>query len=469
MNRFSVGKLLRLPVIVPLALLILVVGFFPALAVAHSAARSAGPASHVAVKPLVALPTEKFAGTTIAPPTDAQCRQDYGFPCYSPQEMRTAYDVTPLINAGDTGKGQSIVIIDSYGSPTIQSDLQAFDQGYGLPAPPSFKIVSPLGTVPFDPNNSTMVSWAFETTLDVEWSHAMAPGASIVLMTSPVAETEGVQGLTEFMYLEQYAVQYNLGKIISQSWAATENTLFNSKGRIVLNEFNTFYEQATTQDHVTFFASTGDSGVANAGLNGGTYPFPTVGFPASSPYVTAVGGTSLYADTSGNYQSETVWDEVANSGGATGGGISQYFKEPSYQVANLPSSDQQLLNGYRGIPDVAYNADPYTPVVIYAGFVSGAVGYYFIGGTSEGSPQWAGITADFNQYAGHPLGFLNPAIYAIGNSANYSSSFHDITVGNNSYGGIKGYYATTGWDPATGWGSPQAANLAAQLAAQIPG
>jgi subtilase family serine protease len=314
-----------------------------------------------------------------------------------------------------------------------------------------------------------MVNWAFETTLDVEWSHAMAPDASIVLMTSPVAETQGVTGLTQFLYLEQYAVHQNLGQIISQSWAATENTLFDPKGEIVLSEFDNFYKQTTTQDHVTFFASTGDSGVANPGVSGGTYPFPTVGFPASSPYVTAVGGTSLYADTSGNYQSETVWDEVANSGGAGGGGISQYFKEPSYQVANLPSSDQQLLNGYRGIPDVAYNADPYTPILVYAGFISGAVGYYFIGGTSEGSPQWAGIAADFNQYAGHYLGFLNPAIYAIGNSSSYQSSFHDITKGNNSYGGIKGYYATTGWDPATGWGSPQAAGLAAALAAQIPG
>jgi subtilase family serine protease len=218
---FLTDKRIGLPVFVPLALLILVVGFFPAVAVAQTAARSAGSTSNLGVKPLVSLPSVKFAGVSITPPTDAQCRADDGFPCYSPQEMRNAYDVTPLINAGDTGKGQSIVIIDSYGSPTIQSDLHTFDQGYGLPDPPSFKILSPLGSVPYDPNNSTMVNWAFETTLDVEWSHAMAPDASIVLMTSPVAETQGVTGLTQFLYLEQYAVHQNLGQIISQSWAAT--------------------------------------------------------------------------------------------------------------------------------------------------------------------------------------------------------------------------------------------------------
>jgi subtilase family serine protease len=184
--------------------------------------------------------------------------------------------------------------------------------------------------------------------------------------------------------------------------------------------------------------------------------------------VTAVGGTSLFASTSGNYQSETVWDEVARSGGATGGGISQYFKEPAYQQKNLPSSDQKLLNGYRGLPDIAWNADPFTPILIYLSFISPA-GYYAIGGTSEGSPQWAGITADIDQLAGRPLGFLNPAIYAIGNSSDYSESFHDITVGNNSYNSVTGYNATPGWDPATGWGSPKTTTFATELIERIHG
>ena len=133
------------------------------------------------------------------PPTDAYCRINFGSPCYSPQEMRTAYGLDGLLHAGMVGAGQTIVIIDSYGSPTIAADLKAFDAGYGLPDPPSFRILAPLGTVPFDPNTyPDQPGWAAETTLDVEWAHAMAPGAAIVLLTSPVDETEGVQGCRNF-------------------------------------------------------------------------------------------------------------------------------------------------------------------------------------------------------------------------------------------------------------------------------
>ena len=168
-------------------------------------------------------------------------------------------------------------------------------------------MLAPLGTVPFDPSNSDQVGWASETTLDVEWAHALAPGASIVLLTSPVDETEGVQGLPEFLQLEQYALDHHLGKIISQSWGATENTLFDPAGQQVMADFERFYLRAALEN-VTVLASSGDSGSANFDVNDNYYPFPTVGFPASSPLVTAVGGTSLYADTDGNYQSETVWN-----------------------------------------------------------------------------------------------------------------------------------------------------------------
>lgn len=394
------------------------------------------------------------------PPTDAQCRTKFGIPCYSPQEMRNAYGLTPVLNAGFTGKGQTIIIIDSFGSPTIRRDLQTFDHGYGLPDPPSFRILAPEGTIKFDPHNSNMVGWAFETTLDVDWAHAMAPDANIVLLTSPVSETEGVQGMPEFLFLEQYALNHHLGNIISQSWGATENTLFNPGGRKVFNDFENFYKQAAAE-HVTVFASAGDSGAANIDINGKFYPFPTVIFPASSPYVTAIGGTSLFADTSGSYNHETVWN---NSTGATGGGLSQFFKEPDYQQNNLPNPDQKLLNGHRGLPDVAWNADPNTATLVYISFLGGTMnGFYFIGGTSEGSPQWAGVIADGNQWAGHPLGFINPAIYQLGSGSDYGESFHDITVGNNTFAGIQGYDATPGWDLTTGWGTPKVATFLQEL------
>jgi subtilase family serine protease len=308
-----------------------------------------------------------------------------------------------------------------------------------------------------------MTGWADETTLDVEWSHSIAPGANIILLTSPVSETEGVQGLPQFLQLEQYAVNNHLGSIISQSWAATENTLFDAAGKAVIGSFESFYQQAAAQ-HVTIFASAGDSGSSNVDVNNNTYPFPTVGFPSSSPYVTSVGGTSLYADTNGNYQHETVWDEVANQGGAGGGGISQYFSEPDYQRTTLPGAVQQELKGYRGIPDISYNADPYTSILIYESDIPGKAGYYEIGGTSEGSPQWAGIIADANQLAGRPLGFLNPALYSIGqNPLTENGSYHDITVGNNGYNNVQGYNATAGWDLASGWGTPRTTALILQL------
>jgi subtilase family serine protease len=395
--------------------------------------------------------------STPQPPTDQQCRQQFGFPCYSPQEMYRAYNLDPVLNAGFDGTGQSIVIIDSFGSPTIQKDLKIFDAGYGLPDPPSFKEFAPLGKIKFDPKNNDMVGWAVETTLDVEWAHSMAPGANIVLMTSPVSETQGVQGMPEFLYLEQYAVKHNLGKIISQSWATTENTLFSTPGgKQVLNNFESFYQQADGQG-VTIFGSSGDNGVANPNVSGKIYPFPTVNFPSSSPYITSVGGTSLMATIHGTYQSETGWS-------GSGGGISQYFPEPAYQQAYLPSSVQQLLNGYRGLPDISYNADPNTSILVYLSFLGPSqAGYYAIGGTSEGCPQWAGIIADGNQMAGRPLGFINQALYQIAAGKAYATSYHDITTGNNSADGIQGYNAGPGWDAVTGLGTPNAAKLLQQL------
>ena len=209
-------------------------------------------------------------------PMDADCRTFINIPCYSPQEIQNAYGLASILNAGYTGVGETIIIIVSFGSPTIAQDLQIFDADYGLPDPPSFTVLAPLGTVPFDPTNSDQVGWAFETTLDVEWAHAIAPGADIVLLTIPVSETEGMQGMPEFLLLEQYALDHHLGKIISQSWGATENTLLTSAGQQVFEDFERFYQDAA-QQNVTILASAGDVGSGNADINGTIYPFP-VGF-----------------------------------------------------------------------------------------------------------------------------------------------------------------------------------------------
>ncbi|WP_149402043.1 S53 family peptidase [Dictyobacter arantiisoli] len=395
------------------------------------------------------------------PPDDAGCRVQMQMPCYSPDEIHNAYGLTPLLHNGFNGTGQTIVLIDSFGSPHPLADLKRFDKDYGLPDPPSFKVLNPLGTVPFDTSNSDQMGWAQETNLDIQWAHAIAPGAGIVLLTSPVSETQGVQGLPEFLKLEQYAVNHHLGKIISQSWGATEETLFMPTGKQVMNNFNTFYQATTSEQHVTFIASSGDSGSVNPDVNGNNYPFATVGFPADSPWVTAVGGTSLHADTSGNYQSETVWN--GGVGNASGGGYSQYFKAPDFQKS-LPASAIAGSHGYRGVPDVSYNGDPTTSIPVYLSFMS-EPGYYLFGGTSSGAPQWAGLVAITNQLAGHPLGFINNELYNIGsNPSLYGLAFHDIIQGNNTQGNISGFSASVGWDPVTGWGTPKATYLLPLLA-----
>ncbi|HTI15543.1 MAG TPA: S53 family peptidase [Dictyobacter sp.] len=395
-------------------------------------------------------------------PTTMLCQRKLAMSCYSPQDMRMAYNLDSLVNRSYDGKGQNIVIIASYGSPTAQADLQRFDADYGLPDPPSFQQIAPYGSVTFNPDDEEQVKWAEETSLDIQWAHAMAPGAGIIVLTSAVDETQGIQGMPEFLALEKYALEHHLGNIISQSWSTTENTLFTPDGSKVLNDFENFFRDAATQ-HITVLASAGDSGSENVDVNGNTYTFPTVGYPASSPWVTAVGGTTLHMDTNSNYQYETVWN--SGPGSATGGGISQYFPEPDYQRSSLHQSTQQLLNGHRGVPDVAMNADPNTAVPVYIGFKA-SPGYELTGGTSESAPLWAGLIADANQFAGHPLGFLNPTLYHLGSDTqNAAKVFHDITMGNNTQGIVPGYHATPGWDAVTGWGSPNAEPLIQALSA----
>jgi len=411
-----------------------------------------------------------------APPNDAFCRANYEIPCYSPSELQTAYGLNGLITAGIVGKGQTIILIESYGSPTIQQDLKAFDAAYGIKDPPSLTVLAPLGSVEWNPTlYPDQPNWAAETTLDVEWAHAMAPGAAIVVLTSPVDQTEGVQGLPEFLALEKYALDNQLGNIISQSWGATENTLFlqaaGPQGPKVIEDFSALYARANLAQ-VTVLAAAGDTGSSGYTTTYSFYPFPTVDFPASSPLVTAVGGTSLFADTSGNYQGETVWnDTVYGILGAGGGGISQIYQEPDYQQLTLPPAVQAQLGGKRGLPDVSYNAAFSTPILIFASFPGAPAGpgWYFVSGTSEATPQWAAIVADLNQYLGRPLGFLNPKLYALGQSGRLE--VRDITIGNNGLVGVpgataRGYSATPGWDLASGWGTPNLAALASRLASR---
>src|SRR5712691_4154768 len=241
--------------------------------------------------------------------------------CQTPRSMRVASGVESLMQRGFTGKGQTVVDIVSFGSPTLQQDMDVFDRQFYLP-PVTIKVFAPLGSVPFDPANKDMNGWAAETELDVQIIHAIAPGANIVVLTSPVSETEGTMGLPEFLKLEKYALANHLGTILSQSWGASEVTLKDSAGQQEIQTWDTFYKQATTQQGITFFGSSGDNGSTDFTDLKATIlsKQPTTSFPTDDPWVTSVGGTSLSRTGISSFQ-ETAWN---NQIGATGGGYSTF-------------------------------------------------------------------------------------------------------------------------------------------------
>lgn len=393
--------------------------------------------------------------------TDANgCPSDVhlGGGCFTPQALRAAYGVDKLIQQGITGKGQTIVDIVSFGSPTLQADMDAFDKQFGLP-PITIKVEAPLGTTPLNTCASEMSGWAGETTLDVQIIHAIAPDAGIVVLTSPVDETEGTIGLPEFLKLEQYAVDHQLGYIFSQSWSASEATLADAAGQAEVKAFSDFYKTITGQGYTVLTAS-GDNGAADIGAitdpcKTPTQPITTtrtVGFPADVPWVTTVGGTTL--DMTGSDYTESAWN-------GSGGGVSKFFATPPAQQS-LPSTVQQLLGGKRGLPDVAADADPATGLAFY---INGH--WDLAGGTSASTPLWAGIIALADQKAGHPLGDVNPALYALGAANGTNHDFRDITTGDNNADAqgtqVAGFPAVAGWDPVTGWGAPLADRLVPDL------
>lgn len=396
----------------------------------------------------------------------------------TPAAIAATYDLTPLYADGAWGQGQTVVVLAPYGSPTIAHDLAAFDEQYQLP-PSQVEALTPLGAVPaYDPNNQAMQGWAAAVTSEVEAIHALAPAAHIALLESPVDQTEGVSGLPQLLQLARYAVAHRLGAVILLGFTVSEATLGSPAGHGELAQWDAFLRAATTQDHVTFVAPSGDDGATDAGsdkpipaglLGAGSFPVsttPTTTFPASSPWVTGVGGTTL--NGSGPTAKETVWETPP---GVSGGGFSRFADEPAFQRA-LPAATQRLLAGRRGVPDVAANASWGANLG-----VSLADAWYVLGGTEIAAAYWSALVALADQQAGHALGWINPALYQVATSASYTQVFRDVTSGDNSYPGgpdsaqqtqtvyVKGYPATAGWDPATGWGTPHCAELLPRLIA----
>jgi subtilase family serine protease len=437
-------------------------------AAASVAVMVAGSAT-ASAEPLHYLVPHAFA----QPPTTAECESDFGIACYNPNQLENAYGMPLLYRAGLTGAGQTIAIVDSFGSPTIQSDLATFDSETGLPAPPSFTIIQPDGAVPpYDPNDADSVGWAEESSLDVEYAHAMAPGANILLVETPVDETEGITGLPQMMAAENYVINNRLAGVITQSFGATEQTFTGAAQIVALH--NSAYLNAEAHD-VTVLAASGDAGATDYELNGlDFFPYRAIDWPSSDPLVTSVGGTQLHLNAFGARTApDNVWNDQAlfGSPASGGGGQSTVFSRPSYQ-----NSVWNVVGASRGTPDLSMSAAVDGGANVYLGFTSVSQGispgWYIIGGTSEASPLFSGIVAIADQAAHHWLGLINPTLYLFGDQSPFAG-ITDITSGNNSVTftnsdnvtyTVNGFNAVRGYDMASGLGTANGPFLVAELA-----
>jgi subtilase family serine protease len=451
----------------------------PAPGLVSAGSVSAGPVSPglSALATVTASPgVIRIGHAQSGPPTTADCEKAYKVACYEPGQIQQAYHLPAVYARGVTGKGATIVIVDSYGSPTIKGDLSVFDHTFGLPAPPSFRIIQPAGKVPpYSPDNSDMVGWAGETTLDVEYAHTVAPGANLLLVETPVSETEGVHGFPQIVEAEKYVLNHHLGDVISQSFSATEQTFPTESAVQALRGSY----QLADKDKVTVLTAAGDSGAADVGLDESTYYlFPVTSWPDSDPLVTGVGGTQLHFNSAGQPTAPTVWNDtyskaanefaVGNAGPnplAGGGGESIFFTRPWYQ-----NGVQNVVGARRGVPDISMSAACDGSVDTYSTFAGAPAGWSPSCGTSEATPLFAGIVALADQVAGHSLGLINPALYQL--SAQHAPGITDVTSGNNTVsfkqGGrehtVRGFTARPGYDLASGVGTVNAEYFVPELA-----
>ncbi|HEY2883423.1 MAG TPA: S53 family peptidase [Pirellulales bacterium] len=329
----------------------------------------------------------------------------------TPAQVRAAYGFNSITFGSVVGSGanQTIAIVDAYNDPNIISDLATFDRQFGIAAPPSFKVVNETGGSSLPQSDR---GWSSEIALDVEWAHAIAPGANILLVEASSAYTSDLDRALDFARNATGVV------VVSNSWGGSEYSTESSE--------DVHFTTPSGHAGVTFTVAAGDSGTGAE-------------YPSSSPDVLSVGGSTLRLTSSGSYSSESVW-----SGG--GGGASRYEGRPSFQNGST--------TGNRGTPDVSYDANPSTGFAVYDSYGSG--GWAQFGGTSAGAPQWAALIAIADQgraLAGKgSLANAQDAIYSLS-----SADFHDITSGSD------GLSATTGYDVASGRGSPIASSVIRDL------
>jgi subtilase family serine protease len=434
------------------------------------------------------LPTATYTGLTYSP--NSKLVADF-----TPSQLERIYGLDAAYAKGLTGKGQTIVLLEGYGYPTAEADANAFSQLAGLPPLNSsnFQIVYPAGTPP--PQAGVLAGWDIEIALDIDWAHSTAPGAKIVVVATRGQDSQDFEGSM------QYIIDHKLGYTVSDSWEEDQDYF---SGPFEQKAFNTVLIAAAAQG-INFDFSTGDGGDGGLGT-----PAGAAGVPSVDPYATAVGGTALVnlPDTS-NFTSVgwgDVFDVVVDgtpvdppnqagfvfSGGGGGGGQSQFWRKPTWQ-SGLPGLGRQT-------PDISALSDPYTgvPIVITLASSEGPeqVVYPGWGGTSLGSPIFTGMWALAQAKAGKPLGQAAPLLAGLktgitdvlpGPDSDFSASVTD-TKGTTTYTEAQLFAATdvaqkhflpvvwnlpqyeetyvigfgadtsltvgTGWDNATGFGTP---------------
>src|SRR5438445_4973129 len=464
-----------------------------ALALGSSALTAPAVVNSVAIHPLIS--DWAYLGNSVTPPSEAACNA-VSRRCFNPTAMANSYNYAVLHALGNKGQGKTIALVDSFGASTIRPDLAVFNAAFGLPhlcgetgpsdpsancastVSPRFDILCFQGCpapVPPPPNNGTGLEnhnlWDLEVALDVEWAHATAPLANILLVTTPTAETLGVQGFQQMMNAEQFVIDNHLADVISQSFGSGEGAFHD--GLAPLNQLRQTFISAQA-NRITVLASSGDGGSTNSMKepvkNPALIPYPSVIWPASDPLVTAVGGTYLCTNAVTGASVDSVSPPVncQNAPGdrepgwvASGGGYSIFFSRPSYQNVLPPGSTYVGSSAgapgpntnMRGVPDIAYQASSRTGVLVYlteanttasgtgcGGASPCSSGWYTVGGTSASSPQWAGLIAIADQMAGRDLGFINPALYQLAdNASTHAADFYDPFENCNQTSSIPGW------------------------------
>ncbi len=372
---------------------------------------------------------------TVATPTGAALYCESA-PCYTPHQFRVAYGIQPLLDSGIDGRGETVTVLVPVPRPKeeasdIRQDLDSFDSTFRLPAARIEVVRSLAGSA--SPWRATG-----EEVGDTEFVHAVAPAATLRVVLFPSNWGASAANATADM-LAGLRLVVSDTDVASISWSLGEHYFTAAQ----VAEMHSILLGAAAH-HVTVIGSSGNEGQFSVNRFNKSTPVKEVSLPASDPLVLGAGGTTLTANRkTGAYIHETAWSD-------SGGGFSHLYARPAYQDG-VPGTSKT-----RGVPDVAGDAEVGGMARVET--AGGEASLTAPGGTSDSAPLWGGLLALADQYAHHDLGFVSPTIYRIGRSSDYHKAFHDITTGTN------GYPAAPGWDPVTGWGSPNAQVLIPLLA-----